>query len=174
MIFLGLGSNLGDREKTLRLAIEFLEEAKICVLKQSSLYETEPVLRGDAQDTGDHLPKPSQPWFLNMVAQVETDFSPEELLKVAMSIEVALGRVREKDMHEKRFDPRTIDIDILFYGSRVIALPGLQIPHPRAHERRFVLVPITEIAPEFVHPLLQKSMAELLKMCKDKSRINKP
>jgi 2-amino-4-hydroxy-6-hydroxymethyldihydropteridine diphosphokinase len=144
LFYLSLGSNLGDREANLRAAVDRL--AGIGVLKAvSSFYETEPV---DFRD---------QPWFLNCVFALETDKSPRELVADALAIEAEMGRRRTFDK-----GPRIVDIDILLAGNRVITEPGLKIPHPTMHQRRFVLEPLAEIAADAVHPVLQKTARELL------------
>ena len=153
-VFLGLGSNLGDRGANVQQALTDLERWGVKVILSSSLYETEPVGNID------------QPRFLNMTVKASTDRSPEDLLTVVLSIERSLGRVRRG-----KWGPRTIDVDILFYGDRVVGESGLVIPHPRLHERRFVLEPMNEIAPDFVHPVLKKSIKELLNACPDKSIV---
>ncbi len=142
-VFLGIGSNI-KKEKNLRKCIALLKK-KFSVKKISSVYETKPV-GYENQDN-----------FYNMVVEIETDLSPEKFLDVLMGIEKMLGRVRTK----KNF-PRTIDLDILFYEDRIIESKNLVIPHPRLHERAFVLVPLNEIAPDFVHPVLKKRIGLLL------------
>ena len=142
--YLSLGSNLGDRPANLRAAIAQLEGG--CSLRAvSALYETQPV------------DVPDQPWFLNCVAAIETGKTPRELLRFVLSIEAALGRFRLRDK-----GPRRIDIDVLLFGDRVLEEPGLTIPHPAMQERRFVLEPLVEIAPEARHPVLKKTARELL------------
>jgi len=145
-VYLSLGSNLGDRYANLRAAIERLGEAG-AIGAVSSFYETEPVEFRD------------QPWFLNCVVALETSDSPEALLQRALAIEQEMGRVRMKEK-----GPRLIDIDILLFGDRVVEEQerGLKIPHPAMHQRRFVLEPLAEIAPEALHPLLRKTARELL------------
>lgn len=144
LFYLSLGSNLGDRAANLRVAIDRLASAG--VLKAvSRFYETEPV---DFSD---------QPWFLNCVIVLETENSPREMLNKALGIEAAMGRQRTLDK-----GPRTVDIDILLAGNRVISEPGLKIPHPAMDKRRFVLEPLTEIAADIAHPVLKKTMSELL------------
>jgi len=145
-VHLSLGSNLGDRYANLRAAIERLGETG-AIRGVSGFYETEPVELRD------------QPWFLNCVVALETSDSPEALLQRALAIEQEMGRVRMKEK-----GPRSIDIDILLFGDRVVEEQerGLKIPHPAMHQRRFVLEPLAEIAPEALHPLLRKTARELL------------
>ncbi len=150
-----MGSNLGDKIGNCRKAVN--EIAGFCeVIRVSSLYETEPVGKED------------QPNFINCVSQIKTNLSPHKLLKKLNSIEEKLGRVR----HEK-WGPRTIDLDIIFYGQLVIKDDDLVIPHPRAHLRRFVLEPICESAPDFIHPGLDSSVLELLKLLEDNKKVIK-
>ncbi|MGQ9675303.1 MAG: 2-amino-4-hydroxy-6-hydroxymethyldihydropteridine diphosphokinase [Chloroflexota bacterium] len=143
-VVLGLGSNLGNRVDNLQRALTELQRF-VNVEQVSSLYESEPVGLRD------------QPWFLNAVCVATTDLAPETLLEVAKEIERKLGR-----RGVIRFGPRPIDVDILFYNGRVIDSPSLQVPHPRMIERAFVLVPLTEILPEIVHPVIGQTAAELL------------
>jgi 2-amino-4-hydroxy-6-hydroxymethyldihydropteridine diphosphokinase len=144
-IYLGLGSNLGEREENLRRARELLNAAGIKILRESSLYETEP------QDVT------HQPWFLNQVVEAETSLFPMQLLSRVLKIEKELGRRR---VIEK--GPRTLDIDILLYHRFVIDSPVLVVPHQRMHERRFVLAPMAELAPDLRHPVTRQTMRELL------------
>ena len=144
LFYLSLGSNVGDRAANLRAGIDRL--APSGVLKAgSSFYETEPV---DFCD---------QPWFLNCVVALETSISPQEMLARALAIETEMGRQRTRDK-----GPRILDIDILLAGNRVLREPGLKVPHPAMHERRFVLEPLTEIAPDVVHPVFRRTARELL------------
>lgn len=143
--FIAVGSNLGDREKNIADAQKKLSTASgIQFLEASSLYETDPV------------GGPPQGKYLNAVWKIETDLKPQALLKLLLQIEADLGRVRtEKNA------PRPIDLDILFYGDTIVAEPGLRIPHPRLHEREFVLQPLMDLAPDVVHPELKKTIREL-------------
>jgi 2-amino-4-hydroxy-6-hydroxymethyldihydropteridine diphosphokinase len=144
--FIGLGSNLGDRQSYLDRAVAALQEHdRITVEQVSSYYETDP-------EGG----PPDSPLFLNGVAEIETDLQPSELLRVLLDIERQLGRVRRE-----KNAPRTIDLDLLLYNDSIINDPDLTIPHPRMHERGFVLEPIAEISPELVHPVLGDTMQEL-------------
>jgi 2-amino-4-hydroxy-6-hydroxymethyldihydropteridine diphosphokinase len=142
--YLSLGSNLGDRAANLRAAVAQLDVAGR-LLALSALYETQPV------------DVPDQPWFLNCVAAIETDKTPRELLQLALRVEAAMGRLR---MREK--GARKIDIDVVLFGDWVVDEPGLKIPHPAMHQRRFVLEPLVEIAPEARHRGLGKTARELL------------
>lgn len=144
-VFLGLGSNLGDREKNVKEAVRLLQESGMAgEVKISSFYETEP--EGVKE----------QPLFLNGVLEMETVFSPQALLDTLQAIERQLGRKRGR-----KWGPRVIDLDILLYGDLVMKEEGLEIPHPLLAERSFVLVPLAEIAPETVHPVLKKAISDL-------------
>ncbi len=141
--YLSLGSNLGDRHANLEEAIKRLG-AHGEVLRVSSIYETEPVEFTD------------QPWFLNCVAKLHTGSTAEQLLADCLAIEKAMGRERVQPK-----GPRVIDIDIVFFGDAIVNAPGLKIPHPATMERGFVLEPMAEIAPDFVHPGTHRTMVEL-------------
>jgi 7,8-dihydro-6-hydroxymethylpterin- pyrophosphokinase len=143
--YVGLGSNLGDRAAYLLLGLSALSRLpETRLLRLSPVYETDPV-------------GPPQPPYLNMVAELETELSPKGLLAEMLRIEKALGRERRE-----RWGPRTLDLDLLLYGDLVLEEAGLSVPHPRLHERAFVLVPLLDLLPEGRHPLLGQSFAELL------------
>ncbi len=143
-IYLALGTNLGDRLANLRAAIAALAP-QACVMAESCIYETEPW--GFSE----------QPAFLNMAVRAETDLAPADLLAFLKSLETDLGRTPTF-----RNGPRLIDIDILFYDDLILHTPPLVIPHPRLHERDFVLVPLADIAPDFIHSVLNQSIRALL------------
>lgn len=156
LVYLSLGSNLGDRAKKLREAIELLPDAGVRVRRVSSSYETQPV---------DYL---EQPWFLNCTIEAETDLEPLALLQALREIETRMG---SKKLVAK--GPRLIDMDILLYGERTVDSPELQIPHPRMHLRRFVLVPLAELTPVLKHPTWNGTVADLLARTPDQSAVNR-
>jgi len=146
LCYIALGSNLGDRHANLRQAIKLLgQTASVRVLRVSSFHETEPV------------GGPPQGKYINAVAEVETELSPHALLSELHSVERQLARTRDI-----RWGPRTIDLDIILMGDLVVQEPSLVIPHPRMHEREFVLRPLCELAPGALHPKLHRTVAELL------------
>lgn len=144
-VYIGIGSNLGRRKKNCLMAVELLKGKGVRVAKESSLYETEPWGVKD------------QPAFINMVIEAQTDLSPEMLLSLVKDIEYEIGRSRTR-----RWGPRKIDLDILLYGDMVINTPDLVIPHPYMHERQFVMRPLSEIAPDLIHPIIKKKMRDIL------------
>jgi 2-amino-4-hydroxy-6-hydroxymethyldihydropteridine diphosphokinase len=156
LIYIALGSNVGDRAAMLAHAIEEMNRAGLRVLRESSLYATQPV------------GGPPQAWFLNAVVEAETDWMPLRLLHTLQKIERAMGRRRTVLR-----GPRTLDLDILFYGSSVIRSRELEVPHPRLPQRRFVLAPLAELAPALSHPLLHKTIGELLAESTDSSQVRR-
>jgi 2-amino-4-hydroxy-6-hydroxymethyldihydropteridine diphosphokinase len=155
-VYLSLGSNLGDRAAHIERALARLGEENVSIVKRSSFYETEPV---------EFL---AQGWFLNIAVEAETELMPRQLLRVIRQIERELGRKRIV-----KSGPRTIDIDILLFGTSIMNAAELEIPHPRMAERRFVLVPMAQIAPALRHPVLRLTMAELLAATKDRSKVRR-
>ena len=148
--FIGLGANLGERAITIERALALLRAAQnIRVMAVSSFHETQPV--GGP---------PNQPLYLNAAAELNTSLRPRELLDTMLELERRLGRDRSSP---ERNLPRAIDLDVLFYGAEKIDEPGLIVPHPRLHEREFVLGPLNEIAPQWLHPVLKKSVAQLMR-----------
>ena len=145
LIYLGLGSNIGDRYGLLQQAILKLNESGITVKRTSSYWETEPVGYTD------------QPWFVNLVVEATSALPPLQLLKILKQIEATLGRTPTIQN-----GPREIDIDVLLYNQEILESRALTIPHPRFHERKFVLEPLAELAPQLRHPILGKSISQLL------------
>jgi len=155
--FIGLGSNLGDRAGNLLLGVRGMMEAAICVCRLSSIYETEPISEVE------------QPPFLNMVVEVGNPLpGPEQMMARLLRIEFLLGRIRDT-----RDGPRTIDLDLLLYGDIESRTEFLMLPHPRLHERRFVLEPLAEIAPQLMHPTLKCTATELLESLQDESAVKR-
>ena len=158
LAYLGLGSNLGDRRVNLAEAIERLAGERLRVTRVSSVWETEP------RDV------PDQPWFLNQVVEAETELFPRQLFQHIQRIEREMGRVRRTPK-----GPRLIDIDILLYGNAVVKSKELEIPHPGMTERRFVLAPLAELAPDLRHPLRKQTVRELLaQVAGQAARISPP
>ena len=155
--YIGLGSNLGNREENLSNALNRIRKLAGNIATASSFYETEP------------WGFQTENKFLNMVVEIETSLDPVALLQTLLDIEKSMGRVRAN----KKYSSRIIDIDILFYESLVFEDRNLKIPHPLIRERRFTLVPLAEIAPDFIHPVLKKSISSLLESCQDNSNVRK-
>jgi 2-amino-4-hydroxy-6-hydroxymethyldihydropteridine diphosphokinase len=155
-VFLLLGSNLGDRNLFLQQATELIEKNIAPVLKRSSVYETQSWGKTDVPD------------YLNQVVLLQTDLPAREVLQKILDIENTLGRRRAE-----KWGSRTIDIDILFYGDAIISEPGLHIPHPELHKRRFTLEPLAEIAPELAHPVLNKNILQIKNELNDNLMVKK-
>ncbi len=151
--YVSAGSNLGDRKANLEFALKSLQKMN-AVLKVSSYFETEPVCFTD------------QPWFLNLAMELETRLSPYGLLALCQKTETCCGRVRSFPNA-----PRTLDLDILLYGDIIVNEKNLIIPHPSLQNRRFVLEPLAQIAPDIIHPVLKKSIRLLLEVCPDSSEV---
>ncbi len=156
-VFIAIGSNLGDRIENCSRAVELIaaDREKAALVKASSFYESEP------------WGAVTQGAFINSVIEVRTALSPGELLEFLKSIELKMGRTPSLI----QWGPRLIDLDIIFYGDRIIEEEGLKVPHPYAHLRGFVLMPLNEIAPDFLHPLLKKRVSELLDALPDKKGV---
>ena len=154
--YLLIGGNVGERRENLEKAAQFIGEQAGSIANRSALYET------DAWGIND------QPPFLNQVLEVSTSLDPHALLKVVLNIEREMGRSRKE-----KYGPRTIDIDILLFNDLVLETEGLEIPHPQLHLRRFALTPLAEIAAAVIHPVLKKSIDELLLECPDKLTVKK-
>jgi 2-amino-4-hydroxy-6-hydroxymethyldihydropteridine diphosphokinase len=155
-VFIGLGSNLGDRRANIADALERIRKLPDTrIVKESSFYESEP--HGDART-----------WFVNGAIEIETDLTPENLLKKLKGVESAMGRKRVKG---KRWGSRIIDLDILFFGPLVLRKRTLKVPHPEVPNRRFVLLPLSELAPQLIHPVLQVSVSDLLASAKDTKKV---
>ena len=154
--YLLTGGNLGNRYNNLKEAKYLIEQKCGHLVDISGIYETEAWGIND-QDS-----------FLNQALMVKTSFSPKELLEQILDIETSMGRTREE-----KFGPRLIDIDILFYGNKIITEDGLQVPHPFVHKRRFALQCLSEIAPNYIHPVLNKTVNELLATCQDPLSVKK-
>jgi 2-amino-4-hydroxy-6-hydroxymethyldihydropteridine diphosphokinase len=151
-VFIALGSNLGDRSRHLGDAILHIKDEIGAIERLSSVYETEPMGFKAVQN------------FFNQVIQVRTSISPIKVMEKLLQIERKLGRERSEN---EGYESRNIDLDLLFYGNLIIEEPGLTVPHPGIPYRRFVLLPLTEIAPDFLHPVLQKSIAQINGECDD-------
>ena len=160
IVFIGFGSNLGDRQEYCDRAVALMNLLPLSrVTGVSSYYESEPV---DPQGTL------GATWFYNGVVKIETSLSPQRLLEILQETERALGRD-----DDNRHGPRTMDFDILFFGQQVIDHPGLTVPHPRLHQRRFVLEPLVELDPDWFHPILKRTASELLGDLQDTASVTR-
>jgi 2-amino-4-hydroxy-6-hydroxymethyldihydropteridine diphosphokinase len=155
-VLISLGSNLGNREANLKIALHALELKLGPIEKKSSVYETKPWGKSD------------QPNFLNQVIQVNTDVQPEDCLTELLAIEIEMGRQRNE-----KWGARTIDLDLLYADGSIVSKATLSLPHPGIALRRFVLVPLVEIAPDFIHPILKKNHRQLLDECGDNLEVNR-
>jgi len=155
-VYLLLGSNLGDRRLFLQQAIQYIQKEIAPIVKFSSVYET--------QSWG----KTGLPDYLNQVIMLQTTMPAQTILQKILAIEITLGRRREE-----KWGSRTVDIDILFYGDHIINEPGLQVPHPELHNRRFTLEPLNEISPEFKHSVFKKTTSELINALNDDLIVKK-
>lgn len=156
-LYLLLGGNLGNKQQVFAEARTRLEKQVGIISAQSAIYETEP------------WGFESEDLFWNQALELKTTLSPEEVLAQTQLIELELGRIRK----EKQYDSRIIDIDILFFGDQIIKTANLTVPHPRIQERKFALVPLCEIAADFIHPLFRKSIRELLDECPDQLKVKR-
>ena len=155
--YIGIGSNLGTPEKNCTKAIEKISNTKdIKIISKSSFYQTEPI--GGVQ----------QGWFINSAIGIETDLSPENLLSVLLNLELAMGRIRKE-----QWGPRLIDLDLLFYGNLVLENKSLTLPHPEIQNRKFILIPMSEIAENLIHPTLKKTIKTLLQESSDVTIVKK-
>jgi 2-amino-4-hydroxy-6-hydroxymethyldihydropteridine diphosphokinase len=155
-VYIGIGSNLGNKRENYREALERIAKLpKTRIIKESSVYESQP--HGDSKE-----------WYINGVIEIETELKPELLLGKFKNIERAMGRKKVR----KKWGARIIDIDILLYDSLVMNKKSLKIPHPEMHQRKFVLIPLSELAPQVIHPVLSASISELLVGVKDDKRVS--
>ena len=157
-VFILLGSNLGDREMLVNQACKMIGERCGEIVDKSSLYESEP------------WGFQSEQWFLNQVVVMETALKPDELMSTLLSIEKELGR--DRSVKHDGYVSRPIDLDILYFGDKIIETQIVTAPHPRLHQRRFTLLPLCEIAPDFVHPLLKITNTQILESCQDSGNVN--
>lgn len=155
--YLILGGNLGNRVANIELTLQHLIDAELRIINKSGWYETQAWGMKNSPD------------FMNVCLEIESDIPANELLKICLETEKKMGRIREN----KGYENRIIDIDILFFNEEIHNSNQLTLPHPRMHERKFVLAPLAEIAPQIIHPLLKKSVIELLQNCSDTSVVSK-
>jgi 2-amino-4-hydroxy-6-hydroxymethyldihydropteridine diphosphokinase len=154
-IYISLGSNLGDRQNNLLEACKLIEKQLGEIKHKSKIYETEP------------WGFESSNQFLNQVIYLSSNKPAQNIMEIALSIENEMGRVR----NQERYSSRVIDIDVLFVGAQILKNDVIEVPHPRLHKRNFVLTPLKEIAPEFIHPVFEKPVRDLLNECEDKLEV---
>ena len=157
-VFVLLGSNLGDRELLVNQASKMMRERCGKIVAKSRLYESEP------------WGFKSEHWFLNQVVKIETALSPDDLMKELLDIEKELGR--DRSVPHEGYVSRPMDLDILYFGNKIIDTQMVIAPHPRLHERRFTLLPLCDVAPDFVHPVMKKTNLQLLDECQDAGKVN--
>ena len=157
-VFVLLGSNLGDRELLVNQASKMIGERCGKIVAKSRLYESEP------------WGFKSEHWFLNQVVKIETALSPDDLMKELLEIEKELGR--DRSVPHEGYVSRPMDLDILYFGNEIIDTQMVKAPHPRLHERRFTLLPLCDVAPDFVHPVMKKTNLQLLDECQDAGKVN--
>ena len=157
-VFVLLGSNLGNRELLVNQACSMIEKSCGEIIEKSRIYESEP------------WGFESKQWFLNQVVKINTSLSPDELMKTLLSIEKDLGR--DRNVPHDGYVSRPMDLDILYFGDKVVDTEMVKAPHPRLHLRRFTLLPLCDIAPDFVHPSLKKTNRQLLEECRDFGKVN--
>lgn len=157
-VFVLLGSNLGDRELLVNQACKMIEERCGKIVAKSRLYESEP------------WGFKAEHWFLNQVVKVETSLLPDALMLVLLDIEKELGR--DRSMPHEGYVSRPMDLDILYFGNEIIDTQMVIAPHPRLHQRRFTLLPLCDVAPDFVHPIMRKTNLQLLDECQDAGKVN--
>ena len=157
-VYILLGSNLGDREHLVNQACSIIEKRCGKIVAKSRLYESEPWGFDAAQ------------WFLNQVVEIVTSLSPDDLMLKLLAVENELGR--DRTVQHEGYASRTMDLDILYFGERIIATELVHAPHPRLHLRRFTLLPLCDIAPDFVHPALNMTNMQLLEACDDSGKVN--
>ncbi|MBR6438680.1 MAG: 2-amino-4-hydroxy-6-hydroxymethyldihydropteridine diphosphokinase [Bacteroidales bacterium] len=157
-VFILLGSNLGDRELLVNQACSMIEESCGKIVGKSKIYESEP------------WGFESKQWFLNQVVKINTSLSPDELMKTLLSIEKFLGR--DRSVPHDGYVSRPMDLDILYFGDKVVDTEMVKAPHPRLHLRRFTLLPLCDIAPDFMHSVLKKTNRQLLEECQDFGKVN--
>ena len=157
-VFVLLGSNLGDRELLVNQASKMIGERCGKIVDKSRLYESEP------------WGFKSEHWFLNQVVKIETALSPDDLMKELLEIEKELGR--DRSVPHEGYVSRPMDLDILYFGNEIIDTQMVKAPHPRLHERRFTLLPLCDVAPDFVHPVMKKTNLQLLDECQDAGKVN--